>query len=240
MRNNIAEMEFLYSQESIATQFSRDKFHQFLQEDMIFPLKGVRKKYSKNEIIIPEGEVTNEIYFIESGNVAATKDGENVINFYAENEIIGLTNLLLDSHSEYAFQVISNELFVTKYDKESIIEKVINTQEGYFYHYVHMQNQVSQMIEKEQLLRLPSEQRISLALLILGTKFGEETNDQDLIGFPKSISKGMIGQYTNLNPNTITNVLQKLQEEEIIYPARRAFYVDIFKLEIKLDQVLKK
>ncbi|MBA3927761.1 Crp/Fnr family transcriptional regulator [Listeria rustica] len=238
MRNNIAEMQFLYNQESISTQFSKEKFRQFLQEDMIFPLKGVTKKYRKNDIIIPEGEVMNEIYFIESGNVAAMKDGEKVIDFYADNDIIGLTNLLLDSQSEYSLQVVSNELITTKYDKENIIEKVINTQEGYFYHYVHMQNQVSQMMEKEELLRLPSEQRISLALLVLGTKFGEETNDPGLIRFPKAISKGMIAQYANLNPNTITNVLQKLEEEDILFPARRAFHIDIFQLQIKLDGVL--
>ncbi|MBC6316286.1 Crp/Fnr family transcriptional regulator [Listeria grandensis] len=238
MRNNIAEMQFLYNQESISTQFSKEKFRQFLQEDMIFPLTGVTKKYRKNDIIIPEGEVTNEIYFIESGNIAAMKEGEKVIDFYAKNDIIGLTDLLLDSQSECSFQVISNELILKKYDKENIIEKVINTQEGYFYHYVHMQNQVSRMMEKEELLRLPSEQRISLALLILGTEFGEETNDPDLLCFPKAISKGMIAQYTNLNPNTITNVLQKLEEADILFPARRAFHIDTFKLQIKLEGVL--
>ncbi|MBC1434916.1 Crp/Fnr family transcriptional regulator [Listeria rocourtiae] len=235
MRNNITEMQFLYTQESISQQFSKEKFCQFLQEDMIFPLKGIRKKYRKNDIIIPEGGTINEIYFIESGHVVAMKDGEKVIDFHAKNEIIGLTNLLLDSQSEYTFQVISNDLVTIRYDKESIIEKVINTQEGYFYHYVHMQNQISQMMDKEELLRLPSEQRISLALFTLVNKFGEATDDPDLICFPKPISKGMIAQYTNLNPNTITNVLQKLQEEDILYPARRAFYIDTFKLQIKLE-----
>ncbi|EUJ31408.1 Crp/Fnr family transcriptional regulator [Listeria cornellensis] len=238
MRNNIAEMQFLYNQESISTQFSKEKFRQFLQEDMIFPLTGVKKKYRKNDIIISEGQAVNEIYFIESGDVVARKESEKVIDFFAKNEIIGLTNLLLDSQSEYSVQVISSELVVTKYDKESIIEKVINTQEGYFYHYVHMQNQVSRMMEKEELLRQPAEQRISLALHTLVTKFGEATNDPDLTGFPKSISKGMIAQYTNLNPNTITNILQKLQEEGIIYPARRAFYIDTFQLQLKLDSIL--
>lgn len=232
-------MEFLYNKENISAKFSKDKFRQFLQEKVIFPLRGVTKKYYKNDSILTEGEVISHVYVIESGNVAVRKDEEQIISFYSENEIIGVTNLLLGSRSECSFQAISNELVVTKYDKVSIVEKVINTQEGYFYHYVHMQNQFSQMMEKEELLRLPSEQRISLALLILGTNFGEETDDQDLIRFPKSINKGMIAQYTNLNPNTITNVLQKLQNEDSLYPARGGFYVDIFKLQLKLGRVLQ-
>ncbi|AQY49749.1 hypothetical protein PWEIH_02027 [Listeria weihenstephanensis FSL R9-0317] len=238
MRNKVEEMQFLYNQENIESQFSKEKFRSFLQEDKIFPLQGVKKKYRKSEIIIGENEEINEIYFIESGHIIATKDGEKAIDFFAGKDILGLTNLLLGSAAEYSYQVISSELVVTKYEKEDIIEKVINTQEGYFYHYVHMQNQVGRMMEKEDLLRLPSEQRISLALLSLGNKFGEETSDQDMICFPKPISKGMIAQYTNLNPNTITNVLQKLQEEEIIYPVRRAIYIDAYKLEEKLKGLL--
>ncbi|WP_149024005.1 Crp/Fnr family transcriptional regulator [Listeria grandensis] len=188
--------------------------------------------------MILEEEELNEIYFIESGHVAAFKDEEKIVDFFAKEDVLGLANLLLDSKSEYSFQVISNELIVTKYEKSDIIEKVINTQEGYFYHYVHMQNQVERMIEKEALLRLPSEQRISLALFQIVTKFGESTGKQHISRFPKQISKGMIAQYTSMNPNTITNVIQKLEEEEIIHPLRRTIHVDMSKLEMKLKEML--
>lgn len=47
----------------------------------------------------------------------------------------------------------------------------------------------------------------------------------------------MIAQYTNFNPNTITTILQKLQEEDCIYPVRNTIFVDMEKLETKLKAI---
>ncbi|MBA3926456.1 Crp/Fnr family transcriptional regulator [Listeria rustica] len=236
MKQKAETMTLLYDQHHIEKSFSKEKFKIFLQEDMIFPLEGTRKKYRKGDILIDENDEVDDIILIESGHVIATKNTENLIDFYANQDIIGLSNMLLGSQSEYTYQVISNELMVIRYAKEDIIDKVINTQEGYFYHYVYMQSQVSRMMEKEELLRLPSEERISLAILSLGEKFGEiMKDDPDTVCFPIQISKGMLARYTNLNPNTVTNILQKLQAEDIIYSIRRTIYFNAYKLQEKLD-----
>ncbi|KGL41289.1 hypothetical protein BMT55_03575 [Listeria newyorkensis] len=236
MRQKVEMMTLLYDQRHIEKQFSEEKFQTFLQKDTIFPLEGTRKKYRKGDILIEEDDEVDDIFFIASGHLVATKNTENVIDFYAHQDVIGLSHLLLGSRSEYAYQVISNELTVVKYAKEDIIDNVINTQEGYFYHYVHMQNQVARMMEKEALLRLPSEERISRAIWKLGEKFGQSMQDDpDTICFPTQISKGMLAQYTNLNPNTVTNILQKLQAEDIIYSMKRTIYFNTYKLQAKLD-----
>lgn len=236
MKQKLEMMSLLYNQRYIEKQFSEEKFQFFLEEDTIFPLEGRRKKYRKGDMLVAEEDEVDDILFIESGYLMAMKDEENIIDFLGPQDIIGLSNLLLGSPSDYVYQVISNELTVLTYSKADVIDKVMNTQEGYFYHYVHMQNQVTRMMEKEALLRLPSDIRISLTLLHFGNKFGERMQDTpDTICFPKQISKGMLAQYTNLNPNTVTNILQKLQAEEILFSTKRMIYFDTYKLQEKLD-----
>ncbi|MBC1459235.1 Crp/Fnr family transcriptional regulator [Listeria newyorkensis] len=238
MKNNTIEMSMLYSEASISNQFSKESFRHFLQENEIFPSNGIKQKYRKNDIILLENEIINDVYFIESGHVASMKGEKQISDFYTDSEILGFTKLLLNNNSEYSFKVISNEVTVTKYTKEHIIDKIFNTQEGYFYHYVFIQNQISRMFEKVELIRLPSKQRVSLAVLQLCSRFGEKTEDQDVICFPRHIGKAVLGQYVNLNPNTITNILRKLEEEDIVYPSRSTFYVNILKLQKKIQTFL--
>ncbi|MBC2117602.1 Crp/Fnr family transcriptional regulator [Listeria booriae] len=234
MRQKMIEMNNLYSEESITSQFSERKFRQFIETDSIFPTSGVKKIFNRNDTIFKSNSDLNAVYFIEEGIVTATIEGEVVVDFYTTSDVLGFSNLMLGSDAFYKYQVLSDELVVTRYAKEDIIEKIINTQEGYFYHYVHMQNRVHHMAKKEELLRLPTRQRISKVLLEFGEKYGEATSEKNIISFPKQISKGMIAQYTNLNPNTVTNVLQKLQEEGYIYTIKSAIYMDKSKLKTKL------
>ncbi|MBC1436009.1 Crp/Fnr family transcriptional regulator [Listeria rocourtiae] len=234
MKNSTIEMNKLYSEESISNQFSKEEFRHFLQRDEVSSPNGIKQKYRKNDIIILEDEIINDVYFIESGHVASIKGEKQISDFYTSNEILGFTKLLLNAYSEYSYKVISNEVIVTKYTKEYIIDKVFNTQEGYFYHYNYIQNQINRMLEKVNLIRLPSKQRVSLALLQLCSRFGKKTEDPDIICFPRDIGKALLGQYVNLNPNTITNIFQKLGEEEIIFPSRRTFYVNITNLQKNL------
>lgn len=238
MQNKMIDMNSLYSEASITSQFSEYRFRQFIEEDCIFPVKGVKKTFNRSDIVLKASNDLNAIYFIEEGIVTATLGKGVVVDFYTANDVLGLSNLMLGSTSLYTYQVLSDELIVTRYAKEDIIEKIMNTQEGYFYHYVYMQNQAKHMVKKEELLRLPTWQRISLALLELGEKYGEKTSEQHIISFPRQISKGMIAQYTNLNPNTITSVLQKLQQEGFIYTIKSAIYMDKPKLKTKLEVFL--
>ncbi|MBA3925829.1 Crp/Fnr family transcriptional regulator [Listeria rustica] len=235
MQNKMLDMNSLYSEDSIASQFSEHKFRRFIEEDCIFPVRGVKKTFNRNDIILKASDDLNAIYFIEEGIVTATIGKGVVVDFYTARDVLGLSNLMLGSSPLYTYQVLSDELVVTRYAKEDIIEKIMNTQEGYFYHYVHMQNQMKHMVKKEELLRLPTRQRISSVLLELGQKYGKETAEKNIISFPRQISKGMIAQYSNLNPNTITSVLQKLQEEGFIYTIKSAIYMDQPKLEMKLE-----
>lgn len=224
----------LYGEASISERFNEVKFHEFIREDKIFPIRGVRKNYSKQDILIQGVADENDVYFIEKGIVAAMLDEKIVVDFFTENEVIGLSNLTLGSKPDYIFTAISDEVEVIRYRKEDLIEKIMNTQEGYLYHYVHMQNMTSRLLDRQELLRLPTEERIMMVLLELSERYGEVSEGKSMARFPKQINKGMLAQYTNLNPNTITTILQKLQEEEYIHLVRSSIFVDIAELEIQL------
>ncbi|KMT58586.1 Crp/Fnr family transcriptional regulator [Paenilisteria newyorkensis] len=234
MTNKETNMGLLYGEAHISEDFNEVKFREFIQDDLIFPTRGVKKHYMKHDILIQDGTDENDVYFIEKGIVAATLDGKIVVDFFAENDVIGLSNLTLGSSPDYIFTVISDEVEVTRYRKEDLIEKIMNTQEGYLYHYVHMKNMTNRLLARQELWRLPTEERVIIVLLELGKKYGKEAKDKDTLCFPKQISKGMIAQYTNFNPNTITTILQKLQEEDCIYAVRSSIFVNTEKLETKL------
>ncbi|MBC1907651.1 Crp/Fnr family transcriptional regulator [Listeria booriae] len=237
MNNKETNIGLLHAESDISKDFNEMKFRQFIQDDFIFPIQGVKKNYVKQDILIREGADTNDVYFIEQGMVAATLDGNVAVDFFTKNDVIGLSNLTLGSKSDYTFTVLSDEIEVTRYRKEDLIEKIMNTQEGYLYHYMHMQNTASRLLARQELLQLPTEERIIFVLLELSEKYGNEVDDKDMLRFPKQINKGRIAQYTNFNASTIATVLQKLQEEACIYPVRSAIFVNTEKLETKLEAI---
>ncbi|MBC6316285.1 Crp/Fnr family transcriptional regulator [Listeria grandensis] len=235
MNQQTKEMHFLYNSETVTQEFSEHKFYYFLQKDLFSPIEGTIKKFKKHEFLITEKEMVDEIYFIQSGCVMAMKNYSRVIDFYTEEDIVGFDCLLLTDLAAHSFKAISDEVLIMKYKKSEIIEKVLNAQEGYLYHYVHMQNQIKRLLEKEELLRQPSEKRIGFALLQIIKGCGARKRYSELVTFPKHINKGILAKYTNLNPNTVTNVLQKLQEESIIQVIQRTMHVNVLKLQSKLS-----
>ncbi|MBC1888720.1 Crp/Fnr family transcriptional regulator [Listeria booriae] len=174
---------------------------------------GVSVKYAKKAII----STVDTSFIIESGYVAVLNVEGDVIDFLgAGSEMVQVDSLV--SHS---FEVISNELHVTKYDGGTVAVNETST------------NSVS----KEVLIHLPTEQRVSQALFQLGMRYGGETGDPTLIRFPRAINKGRIAQYTNLNPNTVTKVLKKLQVEGVLYNTRREMHMNIIELELKVASI---
>ncbi|MBA3926455.1 Crp/Fnr family transcriptional regulator [Listeria rustica] len=200
MNQQALGMHFLYNARIVENEFSKEKFLQSLQDDVVYPITGTIKQYEKYEHIMKESGIVGEIFFIVSGYIVACEGKTRISHFYGSQDIIGLENLMLESPTSYSFEVISDKVKVIKYKKVDIIEKLFNTQEGYLYHYVYMQDRMTQMIRREQLLRLSSEERISLALFRLSERYGEPIPQSNVSIFPKAINKGMLARYTNLNP----------------------------------------
>ncbi|WP_430534788.1 hypothetical protein [Listeria rocourtiae] len=174
---------------------------------------GVKVKYAKKAII----STKDASFIIESGHVAVLNTEGDIIDFLgAGNELVQADSL----DSPY-FEVISNELCVMKFDRNTIEAKQTN----------------AVLAKKEALLQLPTELRVSQALFQLGMRHGMETGDPALLRFPKAINKGRLAEYTNLNPNTITKVLKKLQVEGVIYNMSREMHIDIFELELKVASI---
>ncbi|MBC1434917.1 Crp/Fnr family transcriptional regulator [Listeria rocourtiae] len=229
IRQQAIEMYSLYNSETVTKEFNKQKFYCFLQRDLSFPIEGTLKKLKKHEFLMKEKDTIDEICFIRSGCVMAMKKCSRVIDFYTEEDIVGFDELILTESAKHSFKAISDEVIIIKYKKSEIVEKILNAQEGYLYHYVHMQNQIRRLLEKEALLRLPSEKRVGYALLQIMS--GSGIQHKELITFPKHINKGILAKYTNLNRNTVTTVLQKLQEESIIQIKQRNMYINIVRLQ---------
>ncbi|MBA3927760.1 Crp/Fnr family transcriptional regulator [Listeria rustica] len=236
IKQQTEEMHVLYNSETVTQEFNEHKFYYFLQKDMMTPIEGTVKKFKKHEFLLNEKEMIDEIYFIQSGCVMAMKNYSRVIDFYTEADIVGFDCLLLTDLAAHSFKAITDEVIIMKYKKMEIIEKVLNAQEGYLYHYVHMQNQIKRLLAKEELLRLPSEKRIGFALLqIIRGCGGNSQEYSERVTFPKHINKGILAKYTNLNPNTVTTVLQKFQEESIIQVTQRTMHINVWKLQSKIS-----
>ncbi|MBC1605518.1 Crp/Fnr family transcriptional regulator [Listeria rocourtiae] len=174
---------------------------------------GVEMKYSKNDII----SKTDVAFVIESGYVAVLNADGDIMDFIG----IGSGILSLDALSSYSFEVISNELLVIQYEQDTVLS-----------------NEKDFIVpKKNNLLKFSSEQRISQTLFQLGRRHGTETGDPGLIRFPKAINKGSIAKYTNLNPNTVTKALKKLQSEGVIYNRSRELFIDMFEMESRIERI---
>ncbi|MBC1459234.1 Crp/Fnr family transcriptional regulator [Listeria newyorkensis] len=227
------EMYFLYHSEIVKEAFNTHKLYCFLQNDLLYPIQSRLKKLKKHDLLIKEKDISDEVYFIQSGCVMEKKGQFLVNGFYTKEDIIGFDSLLQTNKAEYSLEIISDEATIVKYKKAEIIEKILSVQEGYFYYYVHIQNQVQRLREKEALLRLHSaEQRIESALLQLVSGYWNRHNE--LVPLPKYINKSILAKYTNLNSNTVTTVLQKLQKESIIQVNKRKIEINLIKLHAKL------
>ncbi|MBC1436008.1 Crp/Fnr family transcriptional regulator [Listeria rocourtiae] len=233
LESHVKEMYFLYHSEIVKEAFNTHKLYCFLKKDLLYPVQSKVKKLNKHDLLIQEQNISSEVYFIQSGCVMEKKGQFLVNGFYTKGDIIGFDSLLLTDKSEYSLEVMSDEATIVKYKKAEIIEKILSTQEGYFYYYVHIQNQVKRLLEKEALLRLYSaEQRIESALLQLVSVYWDRDNEVALL--PKYINKSILAKYTNLNSNTVTTVLQKLQKESIIQMDKRKIEINLIKLHAKL------
>lgn len=238
MNQRAVGMNFLYNSSVVEKEFSKERFLQSLREDNVYPIKGTIRQYEKYEQIMKESEVVDEIFFIVSGYIIACEGKTRITYFYGSQDIIGLENLILEKPSLCSFEAVSDKVEVIKYKKVDIIEKILNMQEGYLYHYVYMQDRVTQMVRREELLRLSSEDRVSLALFRLSERYGESIPQSDITVFPKPINKGMLARYTNLNPNTVTVAFQNLYQEKILTTNQKSLHVDISKLKSKLADIL--
>lgn len=234
MNKQVAEMNYLYNASVVEREFSTERLLQCLKEEHMYPIEGMIKQYERYEHMIKESESIEEVFFILSGCIIASKGKMRTPYLYGSQDIIGLENLTMESQSSYSFEVISDKVKVMKYKKEDVIKKLFNTQEGYLYHYVYMQDRFKQIVRREQLLRLNAEERVGSALIILSERYGERIVSSTIFRFPKSINKGLLARYTNLNPNTITNVLQKLHQENILSRNQKGLYVDISILKAKI------
>ncbi|EUJ23686.1 cAMP-binding domain-containing protein [Listeria grandensis FSL F6-0971] len=231
----LTEMHFLYNDKIVHEEFNKEQFFHFLQDDSFLSTNKVAKQYRKKEVLIREQEEVRDLFFIKEGCVMATQESKRVMSFHASGDIIGLENLILYSDAKYSFEVISDKVSIIKCNKAEMVEKILNAQEGYLYYYIHLQNLIQHLRNKEELLRLSSEQRINLVLFCCALKYGEKKHGTTKVCFPKYINKGIIAKYSNLNPNTVTVSLQKLEEAKIIESVRRKMYIDLAKLEKRLD-----
>ncbi|EUJ18236.1 hypothetical protein PGRAN_15882 [Listeria grandensis FSL F6-0971] len=231
MQANGIELCFLKNQEALEQKFSTDQLLRFLKDNTIFSNRSKTITLKKKDILIKEGEELKYIYIVKNGTILKSSHQNNTVDFIFSKDIIGLTKFLFNSKSEQTLQVVSDELVVERFHKADVIEKIINTEDGYFYHYLHMQKQLERQRAKEMLLRLPAELRVSKALLLLGSHYDRALEQENILTIAKIITRKMLAHYTNLTQNTVTAILQDLVKKELIMTKQHSAHVYPKKLQ---------
>lgn len=238
MKPQSVTFQSLYNIYTVEGEFNKENLLQHLKKDSTDPLEGIVTQCNKYEKIMCHSDVAEYVFFIVSGYMVASEGKRNITEFYGSQDIIGWENWILEQQSSYSFEVISDSATMIQYKKIAMIEKLLRMQEGYLYYYVHMQDRLAQMKSRQQLLHFPAEERVRMALFQLSKRHGKSIPSSDMYLFPRALNKGLLAQYTHLNPNTITVVFQKLHREKIISAHDKVWHIDISKLKATLKHLL--
>ncbi|EUJ23199.1 hypothetical protein PGRAN_09721 [Listeria grandensis FSL F6-0971] len=224
--NNIKNMP---TPDKIITDFSQADFIDILKQE----IEGVPKVFKKGTVI-EESDKEGLVYVIASGQVKVTKNGE-IVAFLGEGDMFGLPDFVVKTRAAYTFTVLSKELMTEKYQQAHVLEKLSTIEGSFFYYYGYVQRRLRWLINKEVLLLMSVEKRTAQALLDLALKFGITEKGDDLVRFPKAISRANIAKFLNIQHYKLTETLQQLQSMEAIFPMRRQFLVDTYKLREILE-----
>ncbi|MDT0110967.1 Crp/Fnr family transcriptional regulator [Listeria booriae] len=229
------DMRALYHQDVIDSQFNPVKFLLFLRQDDVLKIDSERVTFNKNDYLVKERDYSEYIYFIEEGVVTVESD-ERVIDFKATSEIIGFQDLMDFNNTNFSYKVFSKNLIAHKFRKIEVIDKVLNTQEGYLYHYHCINREMQELQIKEVLLRKNSIERIKSALIYLLKKF-EKENQKSIINefIELPITIDLLAQYVEMNHVTLYRKLKEMKNQEILYTKKQKIYIDIIALQSSLS-----
>ncbi|MBC1605517.1 Crp/Fnr family transcriptional regulator [Listeria rocourtiae] len=230
----------LYDITEIREYFNFSKFAGFLCTNDIMPIPHETVSFKKNTYPLREtihtGAEEDErvdtefIYIIESGIATMEKDNI-VLDIKASDDIVGFSDLFTFNSSNYSYKVISNAMTVVKFNKAHVVDKLLNTQEGYLYHYSYTLRERQNLEFKERIRREKAESKVILAVHHLLEKLNLlNLKISDLYtSFP--ITMVTLANYVHLNVNTVSTVLHNLMKLGVVKIDNKQIFVNLEKIE---------
>lgn len=236
----------LYDITEIKEYFNFSKFAGFLCTNEIMPIPYETVSFKKNTYplteIVPTGGPDEEradtefIYIIESG-IATMEKEDIVLDIKASDDIVGFSDLFTFNSSNYSYKVISNVMNVVKFNKAHVVDKLLNTQEGYLYHYSYTLRERQNLEFKERIRREKAESKVVLAIHHLLDKLNLLNAEKSDLYTEFPITMVTLANYVHLNVNTVSTVLHNLMKLGMVKIRNKQIFINFEKIEVYINDI---
>lgn len=178
----------------------------------------MRKKYSKGEMLLMEGDHLSSLVIINRGKIKAfrfTPDGkEQILYIFSEGDFFGEMSLLSSSEVAYSAEALEDTsvCLIMKKDFQGLLREYpeisLKIMEQLCIRLEKMEGMVERMSSKDV------DFRVNMVLLEFSKKYGKPHQKGRLVDLP--LSREGIANYIGITRETVSRKLSHLQEEGII------------------------
>lgn len=164
----------------------------------------------ENTELYSENILSDHIHFLEKGVVAYEYE-DQIISFSSGDDIVGMNDIFLPKASNYTVRTITKTIIYT-FSKQSVLESLLNMQEGWLFLYLNNQNYNILIAEKYMLMRQIGKVRLKNILTDIAQKYGYR--DENGIKIPGYFTRKDIANYANLSMNSMSQICKILENEK--------------------------
>lgn len=173
--------------------------------------------FSRGKTLFSSGDAFTSLYAIRSGSVktyrVGSDGGEYVTGFYLPGEIVGLDAFYNKIHPNYAITLETSSICKIPYEKIEDLAKVVPDVT------THMLEIMSQeIILGERILMTIRSQPAKLRIICLLLSFSDRLSRRGYSSteFVLSMSRADMASYLGLAVETVSRLLKKLQEQNLV------------------------
>lgn len=198
-------------------------FINFLLDDEFPAIKGEQIILKKgDQLLLEDTENKPQYVFGISEGIAAIKREEAILEFIGTDQFIGLYT---DGKATLHGEIVSKEATVWKFELKDVLSKVAQNKNGLQLYNKHITHIQENLLKKSSIMMLNKSNRLLLSLRMLASRFGEISEDKDVIRLPQDFTKKILASYTDIKLATLTGTLNKLNEEGKIIHGRRVLLI---------------
>lgn len=178
----------------------------------------IRKEYAKGDLLLMEGEHTENLVIINQGTVKAyknTNEGkEQILYIFSEGDFFGEKNLLREQEAAYCVEALEQTkvCMIRKIDFRALLQEYPNIGLKII---DELSNRMDRLESTVQSMGSKSvESRINAVLLEFANKYGKPGPQG--VEFDLPLSREGIANYIGLTRETVSRKMNHLQEQGII------------------------
>lgn len=178
----------------------------------------IRKRYSRGELIIMEGDTLDSLIFISSGNAKAFRDTqegkEQILYVFSEGDFFGEKNLLRNQQATYNVEALEETHVCTirKNAFNQLLREYPDIGLKIMEELCRRLEQLEDTIENMGTRNV--ETRVNAVLLEFAKRYGKDTPKGFMIDLP--LSREGIANYIGVARETVSRKMTFLQDEGII------------------------